>query len=512
MKNKITYSVAAASFSLVVISIISKGFGFIREIVYANSFGLSKEFDLFLVSAAIPITINTAVLYIAQHYFVPTYHKLKIISETDAQNFTGKSFYWFFFSGLILASLLAILSNPIIQLFVSADETITFMLSRNLFLLFLITIPLNAGVSILFAYLQSEYKFILPAILQLIMNIVIILMVILFSSEYNVYVLPISFIAGNLLAIVYLTFSLKSLLKINELTSVKKTDIKQSDLLFSLIIIEFVSLSYPIVDRYFYEIIPAGGIAALNYAITIYTIPVSIFTIALITTIFPKFSQSALDNKAELVTSLRKSISINIYLMVPISFVLIHFGADLIRLFYERGKFLSSDTFITSEVLKLYTISLVFYSTYLIAIKLLYSISKYKVVLYLSFSALLIKIFMNLLFVKNYFQNGLAISTSIVFLFLCIGGYFFIDKHLKEKLNLYLFRLIVINFFNAIISISIITILSVLLLPSVVNGIWIKLLFFITVFIFNSMIIKSEDYIMAKNFLLSYLDKANQNG
>lgn len=508
MKNKITYSIAGASFSLVLISIVSKGFGFIREIVYANSFGLSKEFDLFLVSAAIPITINTAVLYIAQHYFVPTYHKIKITSLNDAQKFTGRSFYLFFVSGLVLAIILAILSDPVMKLFVSVDETITFMLSRNLFLLFLITIPLNAGVSILSAYLQSEYKFILPAVLQLIMNIIIIVMVIFLSSEYNVYVLPMSFIAGNLLALIYLSSRLRSLLKISKHSSIEGINPKQSDLLISLIIIEFVSLSYPIVDRYFFEIIPAGGIAALNYALTIYTIPVSIFTVALITTIFPKFSQSAVEDTNELISSLKKSISINIYLMIPISFIIIFFGSDLIRLFYERGRFTPSDTLMTDEVLKLYTFSLVFYSTYLIAIKLLYSISRYKVVLYLSSSALLIKVILNAFLVNNYSQNGLAISTSIVFLFLCISGYFFTSRYLNQRFNIYVFKQIVMNLLNAVVALLIVNLFFELVSISSGAEVWMRILFFIAAFILNSMIIKSDDYIMAKNFLVSYLNKS----
>ncbi len=508
MKNKITYSIAGASFSLVLISIVSKGFGFIREIVYANSFGLSEEFDLFLVSAAIPITINTAVLYIAQHYFVPTYHKIKITSSTEAQKFTGRSFYLFFISGLILALILAILSNPVIKLFVSIDDQITFILSKNLFLFFLITIPLNAGVSILTAYLQSEYKFILPAVLQLIMNIIIILMVIFLSSEYNVYVLPMSFIAGNLLALIYLSFRLRSLLKISKHSSIEVLNLKQTDLLISLIIIEFVSLSYPIVDRYFFEIIPAGGIAALNYALTIYTIPVSIFTVALITTIFPKFSQSAVEDTNELISSLKKSISINIYLMIPISFIIIFFGSDLIRLFYERGRFTPSDTIMTDEVLKLYTFSLVFYSTYLIAIKLLYSISRYKVVLYLSLSALLIKVILNAFLVNNYSQNGLAISTSIVFLFLCISGYFFTSRYLNQRFNIYVFKQIVMNLLNAVVALLIVNLFFDLVSISSGAEVWMRILFFIAAFILNSMMIKSDDYIMAKNFLVSYLNKS----
>jgi putative peptidoglycan lipid II flippase len=504
LKKKITYSIAGASLSLVLISILSKGFGFVREIVYAGTFGLSKEFDLYLVSAAIPITINTAVLYIAQHYFVPTYHKIKNMSENEAVIFSSRSFYLFLLGGIILGVLLAIFSNLIIGLFISRDQTITFDLSRNLFLLFLISLPLNAGIAILSAYLQSEYRFILPAVLQLIMNIIIILMVILFSDEFSVYILPISFIAGNIITLIYMVLKLNSLLKISELVAIKKNNIVQPDFLVSLIIIELVSLSYPIVDRYFYELIPSGGIAALNYAITVYSMPVSIFTIALITTIFPRFSQSAVESKEDLILSLKKSISINIYLMVPISVVLIFFGTDLIRLFYERGKFSNADTLMTNEVLKLYTFSLIFYSTYLIAIKLLYSIDKFKLVLVLSLAALLIKIVLNSILVNNYYQNGLAISTSAVFFLLCVSGFIAAGKQLKQKLNYFIFKKIIYNLANALVSLLIITLILDLFNLSSTISFLTKLFLFPLIFISNSKLLESDDYLMARTFIQNY--------
>ena len=50
IKKGIVNSVAGASVLLTIIGFLSKGIGFVREIIYATKFGLSIEFDLFLVS------------------------------------------------------------------------------------------------------------------------------------------------------------------------------------------------------------------------------------------------------------------------------------------------------------------------------------------------------------------------------------------------------------------------------------------------------------------------------
>ena len=91
MKKKFGSTVAGASLILSIIALFSKGIGFIREIIYANKFGLSNEYELFLVGAAIPIFINTAIIYLTQNYYIPSYNQaLKISKEASLKffNFT----------------------------------------------------------------------------------------------------------------------------------------------------------------------------------------------------------------------------------------------------------------------------------------------------------------------------------------------------------------------------------------------------------------------------------------
>ncbi len=123
INKKITTSVAGASLVLTLLGFLSKGIGFIREIIYANNFGLSSEFDLFLSSIALPNLINTAIIFLAQHYFVPSYNRIKKVSESDGIDFFNYTFWWFIIGGLVLALLLYLFSGLIFQ----------FLLRRYLF-------------------------------------------------------------------------------------------------------------------------------------------------------------------------------------------------------------------------------------------------------------------------------------------------------------------------------------------------------------------------------------------
>ena len=88
MSNKITSTLAGAVLFLIVVNLLSKGLGFFREVLFANYFGRGVEFDIYLIGAVIPITINTVVLYIGQNYFIPGYHKIK----TEKENLTSRFF------------------------------------------------------------------------------------------------------------------------------------------------------------------------------------------------------------------------------------------------------------------------------------------------------------------------------------------------------------------------------------------------------------------------------------
>ena len=125
MSRKFTSTVAGASLLIATIGLLGRGIGFIREVVFASYFGIGKDFDIYLVGAVLPITVGTILLYTGQNYFIPSYNNYK---QNDTQEFVGRSFITFLFFGLVIAFLLFIAANPIINLYMgdspaSAKET-----------------------------------------------------------------------------------------------------------------------------------------------------------------------------------------------------------------------------------------------------------------------------------------------------------------------------------------------------------------------------------------------------
>ena len=417
--TKVASSIAGASVILTLMGFLSKGIGFFREIIYANNFGLSPEYDLFLASIAIPNVINTSIIYIAQHYFVPSYNRIKKVSETDSVDFFNYIFWWFIIGGLILATLLYISSGLILSSYLGSISSEKQQLGIKIFVMFLITIPLNAGMSIIMAFQQAKFKFAYPAMSLILLNVIVIILVVLFSDLLEILILPISFVIAYFTAFIFLivlvkkdlTFFSKSFFKV-------KYNVFELRVIITLIIIEISSLSYILIDRYFINEVSVGGIAALNYAMVIFSLPISLFSIPLITTMFSKFSNSPDTLKSDF----KSGYGMILFIIIPFMFLFYFWGDLFIYLFYERGKFTPSDTDLTYSVLRYFSLGLIFISVYQLTVKIFYSLNKYFLVLAISISAILIKCILNLWLVKIMQENGLAISTTIAYLFLLVLG------------------------------------------------------------------------------------------
>jgi putative peptidoglycan lipid II flippase len=461
--TKIAFSIAGASVILTLLGFLSKGIGFIREIIYANNFGLSPEFDLFLASVALPNVINTSIIYLAQHYFVPSYNRIKNLSETDGIDFFNYTFWWFILGGIFLAILLYIFSGLIFHSYLASIAFEKQQLGMKIFKMFLVTIPLNAGMSVIMAFQQARFKFTYPAISLILLNIIVIILVLLFSDLLAILILPISFVIAYFTAFIFLTAMVRKNLKILSLEQFKiKYKISDIRIIITLIVIEVSSLSYVLIDRYFISDVSAGGIAALNYAFVIFALPISLFSMPLITTLFPKFSSSP----DTLKTDFKNGYGMILFIMIPFIFLFYFWGDLFIYLFYERGKFTSSDTTLTYSVLKTYSFGLIFISTYQLTVKIFYSLNKYILVLFISVIAVFIKCILNFWLVDIIQQDGLALSTTLVYLFLLVSAfsiiYFKFDiisiKHflvrllyfLTSALIAYLVTKIFISFFNLV--------------------------------------------------------------
>lgn len=504
MKNNFLKSVAGASIVLTLLGFLSKGIGFIREIIYANKFGLSIEFDLFLISFTIPNIINTATIYLCQHYFIPAFNDENKVSNTNGKEFFNRTLLLFIISGLLISIVLFFVSDIIIGLFLDTHSEVSKTIARNMFAIFLITIPISSGMSVIMAYQQAKFNFVTPAVSLTMLNVIIIAGLLLLSEYFKIYVLPISFSFAYLFSFGFLLLMVKRDVKILPFKSIflrKKKD--NFSIIISLILIEGLSLSYVLIDRLFISEVSPGGISALNYAFVVFSLPISLFSIPLVTTLFSKFSLTP----DTLIDDIRNAYGIIFYIMLPISFLFYFWGDLIFTSFYEGGKFSSTNTIKTYSVLKYYSFGLVFISIYHIFVKMFYSVKKYNYVLIISVSAIVVKLFLSALLVKEFREEGLALSTTLLYVFLMALGSIFLLINIKVIKFRHLLHKFTLIFINLIIAFLISQQLTELFQFEYLSNKIISLVLFIFAYSFTSNLLNDSEVNIIKSTIKKLFNK-----
>lgn len=511
MKKQFSSTIVGATFLISLTGLVSKGVGFLREILYANYFGLQSEFDIYLVSAALPMIISTMLLYLGQNYFIPAFNNIDVSEKMERKNYFIKSFWFFLLFGIVISVILIIVSVPLINLFLKGFNKERIELAVLIFRLFIFSLPLASMVSIISAYQQANFQYKAPALSQLLVNITLVILLFMFNKNFGIVIIPIGLLVGTLLQLLYL--SLKIDVSITEFFKKMELDLKKLSFPFSfltIISIEFIGQLYTISDRYFISQIDPGGIAALNYSMNLVLLPISIFSLAISTAIFPKLSEnfatSSLDN---LQKNFNLSIVFNLMIFIPITTILFFFGDEIIKILFERGNFSQVDSMMTFNLTKILALSLIFYSSYGVANKLIYSINQVKKLLWLTVIGLLLKIVLNFIFVKEFKQTGLAISTVISYVFFFVGSIYIIQQSINIQSKSVFIKAATLLSVNGVFAFITTRFIIDELSLSVVLSSVISIALFIIIFYFNIIYIRDPVIQILKSLSHDYFYKKN---
>lgn len=505
MKNKFTSTVAGASIFITITLLFGRGLGLFREIIIANYFGLSDEYDQYLVASVIPVAINSVILYLAQNYFIPEFNSNKKISDEQAEKFSNFSFWLFFIGGTILGLCIFFLSENLLSIYLGGK--IPSSDSVKLFKLLSVSIPIFTGSAILSAYLQANYEFRIPALSQLLSNIALIIIVLFFQEQIGVESIAYGYVFGTAIQLILLIFKTQ---KTNKLFQLKYFSIKENLQFIKLsiiiiLLIEILGQVYAVADRFYYGQVDPGGIAALNYAFNLYMLPISIFSLAMSTAIFPSLSEQSSGSTFEIENKLNNFFSVNIFLFVPITLVLFFHGELIVKLFFERGQFNSSDTEMTFSVLKIYSISLIFYSSYAVVNKIFYGNNIVNQLLIITITGVGLKIILNYLLVDNFKEEGLAISSSASFILIFFATYFFVVYKLRLKNKMVFIFELIIQLTTGIISYFIsVRLISLIKLTNSVYVELIQGIIFLVLFLLSVIILKLNSWSVFTNTINAY--------
>ncbi|MDK2584495.1 murein biosynthesis integral membrane protein MurJ [Romboutsia sedimentorum] len=424
--------VAKNTLILMIITIISKILGFIRELVLGGIYGTTFYSDAYIVAMNIPGTLFSLIGIALSTTFIPLYYE-NSKSVKESNKFVNNIFNITLILSAILALLVFVFANQVVKIFAIGFNGDTFKLTVE-FTKIIIVGALFMGTSSIFtSFLQAKENFTVPGLVGIPFNIIIIIAIIL-SSKISIYILPI----GTVIAMLSrLLFQMPSLFKYGYrykfTIGLKEDYIKKVIWLVGPVFIGVaVNQINTMVDRTLASTLLEGSISALNYANRLNSFVMGLFIMSIGTVIYPILSKlSANSDKESFIKTVYKSVNIVTLLVIPISIGAMVLATPIVSLLFERGAFDSRATDITAKALVFYSIGMVGFGLRDILGKVFYSLQDTKTPMINGAIAIGMNIILNLILVKFMGHAGLAFATSIS----AIACIFILFKSLKKKIG-----------------------------------------------------------------------------
>ena len=436
-------NVAKNTIYLMLVTLISKGLGFFRELCLGSAYGASAYTDAYIIAQNIPIVIFSSIALALGTSYIPLFCDIRENKGEDEEvKFSNNLINIVAISCLIVASIGIIFAEPLVKIFAMGFEGETLKLSIEFTRILLVGIIFIGINDIFMPFLQIKGNYIVPGMLGIPYNVVIIVSIFL-SLNLGIKVL----VYGTLIAIFtkiifQVPFIIKKGYKYKPYMNIKDENIKKLLILVAPIFIGVaVNQINSLVDKTLASTLVEGSIASLNYANKLNEFVMGLFIVSITSVIYPLLSKlSAENNKEKFIDSIVKSVNFVILLLIPVSIGAMVLCTPIVKLLVERGAFDEMATKMTSSALFYYSIGIIGFGLRDILSRVFYSIQDTKTPMINGAIAMTLNIILNIILVRYMKHSGLALATSISSI-ICIillfrrlekrVGYFGQDKIIK---------------------------------------------------------------------------------
>lgn len=401
---------------IILITVVSKFFGFARDITLAYFYGASNVSDAYLIALTIPSVIFAFISTGISTAYIPMYSKIeKEYGVAEGNKYTNNLVNIL----LVLCTLIAISSllftEQIVIVFASGFEGETLELAIQFTQVSIIGIYFTGLIHIFSGYLQIKGNFMIPALIGFPLNFFIILSIFL-SSNIHIMILAIgSVIATASQLLLLLPFLRRKGYRYAFTFDLKDEHIKKMMYLALPVIIgaSVVQINV-LVDRTIASRIVVGGISALNFANTLNGFVLGIVVVSISTAMYPLISKMAAEkNIIGLKKSVAEAISGVNLLVIPATIGFMIFAKPIVTLLFGRGAFGAEAIALTSYALFFYSLGMIGMGLNMVLSRAFYSIQDTKTPMINATIAIVLNIILNIILSKLLGIGGLALATSI---------------------------------------------------------------------------------------------------
>ena len=401
--------------TVAIITVLVKGFGFLKEVVIASNIGLSELLDTFFIAILLPGFIHQVFLVAFKSVFIPNY----VAEMKDGKNIgtiQSTSFLITLITGLFLTGVAFLFTDVFLDFFFANHTDSYYSLIKSQFYFLAPCIVIWGLCALLSGLLNIYNEFKFATIYPILTSISMLVCLLFFKDQLQELVLAVGMLLGCISELLFLV----SVCLYKKIISLKRVDFQNKNVRMMLnqlparISSGFLTGLIPVTDQYFAATLAIGSIAALNYGMKIPAFFTSIIVMALSSVLLPYFSNLNFDNKALAFKRLTTIFKVLFISLVIIIIPLILFSNPIIAFLFERNEFKTDDTLLVANIQMIFLISIPFTICGDAIVRFLTSINKNAFLAYVSFGALLLNVVFDYIFMIYYGVLGIAICTTII--------------------------------------------------------------------------------------------------
>ncbi len=356
------FSINKAALIVGLLTLFGKFIALVRENIFATVFGQDKILDTYYAAFRIPDFItNLFILSTLSVAFLPVFSGILSTNKQEANKFANNVLNLLLLTIGALSLLLFLFAGPLVKKLVPGFSPEQYLYTLKLTKLILLS-PIIHSLSTFFGgILNANKKFFITSLAPIFYNFGIIFGILCLYPKYGIMGLGYGAILGaviqaclQIFASLKLGFCWQPILKFRE---------KSLDKLFKVYAPRIFAFDLSnitlILGTMIGSQLASGSIASLNQAFNLQSVPVGVFAYALSIASFPVLSEFfALKDEKNFIKIFSQTLRQLLFLMIPISVLMLLLRAYIVRLILGRGNFTWEDTIMTFTILGIFSFSL----------------------------------------------------------------------------------------------------------------------------------------------------------
>ncbi len=337
--------------------------GALSDILLAATYGAGRIMDALVTALFIPLLLQEFILGDSfTRVFIPVFTGFLVRGEQEEGARVASSVInvlVLIFSGLVLLAILAtpLLVAVIVPGFNPADQALTAMLTRIVMPVVVFTML----VSLLSSLLNAYQRFILPALAQIVYQVLLILAIVTLGRWYGVVGLAAGVVLTGVGQVLFLLPQVRQTgFRYHPMLDLRHPAVQQMGRLVTPLLVRLIiAQAFLVAERMIASGLAEGSIAALSYARKLFQLPPTTFALALNLVLFPTLSRQAASGQVALLgKTLVRGLRVLLLVMAPVAILLIVLSQPVVSVVFERGAFDSQARQTTAGVLSFLALGL----------------------------------------------------------------------------------------------------------------------------------------------------------